>query len=377
MMLFYLICYLSTLQAVFCLSGKALIVQNKGGGHGTIGYQLCKTLKQQHPGLQLVILQDKCNYKKPPFSSYKELESSGVQVIETSLSNPGDLTELRGMNIDYVIDNWSKNSANATFVCDIAKNTKAQQYVFISSAGMYKNSNLAPLIETDPVKENDARKVEITVSASGIPYTFLRPQYIYGPKSSKRYLDFFIGRAYRKLITPLPLHGDQLVCLTHIEDVSTLISATLGKDVAKGQIFNCGTDKSISYKGLAKIIHTALGNDASDMRFMYYEPKDFDKWDGSGVQEFPFRRETFITSPSKAKMLLGWTPRHRIEDHIAADIKEYEELGGFKEKWGVEEVKYDLEVIASKDSSFSFTYPFFDDDTNINKEKRPYPFESS
>jgi hypothetical protein len=58
-------------------------------------------------------------------------------------------------------------------------------------------------------------------------------------------------------------------------------------------------------------------------------------------------------------------------------IKEYEELGGFKEKWGVEEVKYDLEVIASKDSSFSFTYPFFDDDTNINKEKRPYPFESS
>ena len=46
----------------------------------------------------------------------------------------------------------------------------------------------------------------------GIPYTFMRPQYIYGPKSSKRYLDYFIGRIHRDYPVPLPMSSDQLVC---------------------------------------------------------------------------------------------------------------------------------------------------------------------
>jgi nucleoside-diphosphate-sugar epimerase len=93
-----------------------------------------------------------------------------------------------------------------------------------------------PHDETDPVKENDPRKVELAVQASGVPYTFLRPQYIYGPNANKRYLDFFIGRAARKLPIPLPLHGEQLVCLTHIEDVCSLIATTLGDERAKNQV---------------------------------------------------------------------------------------------------------------------------------------------
>ena len=39
------------------LKGSCLVIQNKGGGHGTIGYQVCKTLKSEHPDLKLSILQ--------------------------------------------------------------------------------------------------------------------------------------------------------------------------------------------------------------------------------------------------------------------------------------------------------------------------------
>jgi len=69
-------------------------------------------------------------------------------------------------------------------------------------------------------------------TAAGLPYTFLRPQYIYGPKSNKRYLDYFLGRALRKIHIPLPLHGEQLVALTHEEDVAALIAATLANPKA-------------------------------------------------------------------------------------------------------------------------------------------------
>lgn len=57
--------------------------------------------------------------------------------------------------------------------------------------GMYKNANIMPLTETDEVKDNGARNVEKTVIAANIPYTFIRPQYFYGPKTSKRYLGIY------------------------------------------------------------------------------------------------------------------------------------------------------------------------------------------
>lgn len=78
--------------------------------------------------------------------------------------------------------------------------------------------------------------MELALQSANLPFTFIRPQYIYGPKSSKRYLDFFIGRAARKLPIPLPLSGQQLVSLSHIEDVCSLIGAAVGHPAATNQV---------------------------------------------------------------------------------------------------------------------------------------------
>jgi len=326
------------------VSGRALIVQNKGGGHGTIGYYLAKTLLAQNKGLEVVLVQDKTKMDKPPFSSYPELEKLGVKIVQYDGASKTLPSAVTG-TFDYIVDNWSKKAEDAELVIETAKKASAKQVVFISSAGMYNVKNVSPIVETDPVKENDARKIELAYMASKLSYTFLRPQYIYGEKSNKRYLDYFIGRAYRNLPIPLPLSGEQLVCLTHTEDVATLISAALGHSKANNEIFNCGTDRYVSYKGLSQMAYKALGSDSTP-KHLYYEPKDFDHWDGKGVQEFPFRRETFITTPSKAKLMLSWAPKHSIADDMKAEIQEYEALGGFKENWTDEETKYDMEVLA-------------------------------
>ena len=138
---------------------------------------------------------------------------------------------------------------------------------------MYKGNNVTPLLESDPVKTNDPRSVELAIiesgfryflklfsssiliirgpwhigTAAGLPYTFLRPQYIYGPKSNKRYLDYFLGRALRKIHIPLPLHGEQLVALTHEEDVAALIAATLANPKAINQVDNYWADCFLTY----------------------------------------------------------------------------------------------------------------------------------
>lgn len=350
----FLVILASFLAIASSLQSKpsVLIIQNKGGGHGSIGFELCRSIKRSKPDYDIHVIQDKCNYKTVPFSSYSELKTLGVNVIDTSLGD-ADLgaklaSELGSKKFDFVVDNWSKSTENAKFCLDIAKKTGVSQYVFISSAGMYKSNPEAPLVETDAVKTNDPRKVEMEVAGSGIPFTFLRPQYIYGSLSNKRYLDYFIGRSVRKLPIPLPTHGEQLVCLTHLEDVSDFIATAIGHMNAMNEIFNCGTDRYISYKGLAKLINSEVGNADEDARFVHYDPDQFAHWDGKGVQEFPFRKETFITSPSKAKLLLGWAPKRSILSDLKEEVAEYKRTGGADEKWTGEETKYDAEVIAEK-----------------------------
>lgn len=65
-----------------------------------------------------------------------------------------------------------------------------------------------------------------------------RPQYIYGPLTNKRdYLDFFFDRVVHGLdFVPLPVHGDQLVALTHAEDVASMLVSVVGNGNAVKQV---------------------------------------------------------------------------------------------------------------------------------------------
>lgn len=64
------------------------------------------------------------------------------------------------------------------------------------------------------------------------------PQYIYGPLTNKRdYLDWFFDRVVHGLeFVPLPLHGDQLVALTHAEDVASMLASVVGNENAVNQV---------------------------------------------------------------------------------------------------------------------------------------------
>lgn len=310
-----------------------------------------------------------------------DLEQIGVKIFESELSAGSSESQsqipssIKETKIDYIIDNFSKGSTVETFI-SLAKASQVQQYLFISSAGMYKGEGAMPMLETEPVKANDVRDAELAIEASGLAFTFLRPQYIYGPRASKRYLDHFLGRAYRKLHIALPLHGEQLVSLTHVSDVCSLIASALGHPAALNEVFNCVTDRVVGYRSLAEQCHKAFGNSDDDVKFLYYDPDEFSSWKSSDpLVRFPFRSQTFIASPSKAKRVLGWRPRRDVLSDLAEEARAYEATGGRRQKWGLDQLRYDLEVVASKDYTFMFTYPFFDEDA-INPEKRPYAFEA-
>ena len=49
--------YCPAFNALRVAGGKVLIVQNKGGGHGAIGYYLCKELLAKDPSVEIAIQQ--------------------------------------------------------------------------------------------------------------------------------------------------------------------------------------------------------------------------------------------------------------------------------------------------------------------------------
>jgi UDP-glucose 4-epimerase len=201
------------------------------------------------------------------------------------------------------------------------------------------------------------------MASSGVSYTFLRPQYIYGPKANKRYLDYFFARASRNMPIPLPLNGNQLVCISHVEDVAALVAQVIAAPQAMNQIFNCATDKLVSYNDLAEHCHHALGHrEREDVKIAYYEPKHFEHWKGSGLQQFPFRRETFVVGVDKARLAFpDWQPKHELAEDMRELAEAYCSSAAAQEDLSMDDLRYDFELAASKDIDFMFEYPFFDD----------------
>merc|ERR1711990_918204 len=268
----------------------ALILQNKGGGHGEIGFHLAKQLSAK--GLDVHMLQaTDAKMDKPPFKDYGDLSDMGVTIDKVDLADAEALkSALAGKSFTHVFDNFAKDVATVSTVAGMAKDWKVKNYAYVSSAGMYEASVPQPMTEDMAVKATGQRAVEQFLESEGLPYTAFRPQYIYGPKTNKRdYVDWFFHRVTRGRPCPLPGDGSQLASVSHVEDVAGMISAVVGK-AAKTQ---------------------------------GYDPKEFDLPKGA----FPFRNTPFYVSPAKAVEVLGWRSTHTLAGDLPWYYESYKAAG--------------------------------------------------
>ncbi len=102
----YATCGCVAAGALVAMAAGALIVQNKGGGHGEIGYHLALKLAKEK-GLKVTMIQDSaCKQDKPPFDSYSDLTQAGVDIKVADLQNGGLSAAMQGVQpCEYVFDN--------------------------------------------------------------------------------------------------------------------------------------------------------------------------------------------------------------------------------------------------------------------------------
>jgi nucleoside-diphosphate-sugar epimerase len=307
--------------AVQVRADKCLIVNTKGGGHAFIGLYLAKELIAK--GHDVTIFNDGDQSKlssKAPFSQY-----SSVRGLKVHWGSPTDYNSYPEGPFDVVYDNNGKDMDSCKMLIDAAKGM-CRHYVFVASAGAYKANSIEPMhVEGDERKASAGHvQVEKYLESEGLPYTVFQPLYIYGPHTAKDCEQWFVDRIIRDRPVPIPAPGVQLVTLTHVEDVASMLAAVPGNSAAIRQHYNVCSDRAVTFQGICKAVGKALGKEP---RVVVYNPEETGTGKGGKAEGFPFRTVHFFASSDKAKRELGWQPRHDFISDVPTLVREYTASG--------------------------------------------------
>jgi len=158
----------------------------------------------------------------------------------------------------------------------------------------------------DPKSRHKGKfETETYLQAQGVPFTSVRPVYIYGPQNYNPLEAWFFDRVVRSRPVPIPGNGMHLTQLGHVQDLAQAMAAILGNPAAVGQIYNISGTKAVTFDGLARACAQAAGQSPEQVKIVHYDPKQFD----FGKQKaFPMRVQHFFTGIDKARAELAWTP---------------------------------------------------------------------
>ena len=118
--------------------------------------------------------------KKAPFAYFDEIRATGVSTV---WGEPSALAAAlpAGAKFDVVVDNNGKDMEACSPVIAFAKAAGAQQFLFVSSCGVYKVTDEPPHVEGDAVKADAGHVlVEQALKGSGMAWASFRPQYLTG-----------------------------------------------------------------------------------------------------------------------------------------------------------------------------------------------------
>ncbi len=237
----------------------------------------------------------------------------GLETIVCDRTNPKALkAALSNQSFDAIFDNNGRELADTQPLIDIFQG-KLKHFIYVSSAGVYAKSDQMPHQEGDPVDPNSRHQgkfhTEDYLKAQGVPFTAIRPVYIYGPQNYNPLEEWFFDRLVRNRPIPIPGSGMAFTQLGHCEDLARAMVAVLGNQQAIGQIYNISGDKAVTFDGLARACATPIGKDLNAIKIVHYDSTQFDF---GKKKAFPMRVQHFFTDISKAKAELNWQPQFSL-----------------------------------------------------------------
>ncbi|MEH2403947.1 NAD-dependent epimerase/dehydratase family protein [Nostoc sp.] len=239
-----------------------------------------------------------------------------LQGVGQIIGDRTDVTQLKAKlsqeNFDVIFDNNGRELTDTQPLAEIFQD-RVQHFVYMSSAGVYLKSDQLPHVEGDPVDPKSRHKgkheTEAYLTQLGLPFTSIRPTYIYGPSNYNELEGWFFDRIVRDRPIPIPGNGLHITQLGHVKDLAKALTQVLGNQQAIRQIYNISGDRFVTFDGLARASAVAAGKSPDAVKIVHYDPK---KFDFGKRKAFPMRVQHFFASVNKAQTELNWQPEYDL-----------------------------------------------------------------
>ncbi len=281
------------------------------GGTRFIGVYLTQLLVEQ--GHEVVLF----NRGNRPIPSLP-----GVGQIIGDRTNATQLKErLSQEKFDVIFDNNGRELTDTQPLAEIFQD-QVQHFVYMSSAGVYLKSDQLPHIEGDAVdpksRHRGKHETEAYLMQQNLPFTSIRPTYIYGPQNYNDLESWFFDRIVRDRPIPIPGNGLHITQLGHVKDLATAMTQVIGNSQAIRQIYNISGDRYVTFDGLARACAVAAGKSPDAVKIVHYDPK---KFDFGKRKAFPMRVQHFFASVNKAMAELTWQPEYDLISGLADSLE--------------------------------------------------------
>jgi len=247
------------------------------------------------------------------FTRGKNPVPAGVEHLCGDRSTPEGLAALLGRRFDVIVDSSGRTLEDSRTVLEIT-GAPSHRFVYVSSAGVYADSELWPLSETSPTdpqsRHSGKLDTEAWLLAEKIPFTSFRPTYIVGAGNYNPVESWFFDRIVHGQPVPLPGDGSTITQLGHVNDLATAMALSIGVDAAANRIYNCSSVQGITFRGLVAAAARACGKDPAAVEIRSFDPSALDK---KARKAFPLRLAHFLTDVQRVQRELAWTPRYSVE----------------------------------------------------------------
>jgi len=251
------------------------------------------------------------------FTRGKNPVPAGVEHLCGDRSTAEGLAALQGRSFDVIVDSSGRTLDDSRAVIE-RTGAPSHRFLYVSSAGVYADSELWPLNEdspTDPQSRHSGKlDTEAWLTAEKIPFTSFRPTYIVGAGNYNPVESWFFDRIVHGRPVPLPGDGSTITQLGHVNDLATAMALSLGVDAAANRVYNCSSVQGITFKGLVAAAARACGKDPASVEIRSFDPAGLDK---KARKAFPLRLAHFLTDATRVQRELAWTPAYSVEAAMA------------------------------------------------------------
>jgi len=242
---------------------------------------------------------------------------AGVEHLIGDRSTPEGLQQLAGRSFDVIVDSSGRTLDDSRGVIE-RTGAPSHRFVYVSSAGVYADSELWPLDEdspTDPASRHAGKAdTEAWLRSQGIPFTSFRPTYIVGPGNYNPVESWFFDRIVHGRPVPLPGDGSTITQLGHVNDLASAMARCIEVDAAANRIYNCSGALGITFRGLVHAAARAAGKDPAAVEIRSF---DVDALDKKARKAFPLRLAHFLTDITRVRRELAWEPAFDLDATLA------------------------------------------------------------